>query len=140
MKIRSDFVTNSSSTSFILSIKDKFSEENFMKAIGVEENEDMKDFFENLFLAIDANKQDIYEAMKSCEVGYGSAEEFLRGEGFDEETVAIVKRFQQENRKVYFGRLASDGTHGFGMEVYFCGESFVFCDDEIYFNGRNYGW
>ena len=140
MKIRSDFVTNSSSTSFILSIKDKFSEENFMKAIGVEENADIKDFFENLFLAVDANKQDIYEAMKSYEVGDKSPEEFLRGEGFDEETVAIVKCFLQENRKVYFGRLASDGTHGFGMEAYFCVESFVFCDDEIYFNGSNYGW
>ena len=37
MKIKNDFVTNSSSTSYLLSLKDSFSKESFLKAIGVEQ-------------------------------------------------------------------------------------------------------
>ena len=61
MKIRKGFVTNSSSTSFIISLKEEFSKVNFMSAIGANGNSTMNKIFEDLFQAIEDDKQNIIE-------------------------------------------------------------------------------
>ena len=47
MKIRNGFVTNSSSTSFILSMKEEFTEENFISALGAEGDSPLNKIFED---------------------------------------------------------------------------------------------
>lgn len=137
MKIRKGFVTNSSSTSFIISLKEEFSMENFMMAIGANGNSPMNKIFEDLFQAIDDDKQNIFEVANEYQEGI-SVGEFLQKKGFNQDTVKKVEVLLQDGRKVYYGRLRSDGETP--SEIFFCCDSFVLCEENIYFNGNIGGW
>lgn len=60
-----------------------------------------------------------------------SVGDFLRSDGFNEETIKIVETILSQNRTVYYGSLHSDGETA--AEVFFCMETFVICDDEYLF-------
>lgn len=137
MKIRKGFVTNSSSTSFIISLKEEFSMENFMMAIGANGNSPMNKIFEDLFQAIDDDKQNIFEVANEYQEGI-SVGEFLQKKGFNQDTVKKVEVLLQDGREVYYGRLKSDGETP--SEIFFCCDSFVLCEENIYFNGNIGGW
>ena len=137
MKIRKGFVTNSSSTSFIISLKETYSKDNFMAAIGADGDSPMNKIFEDLFSAIEDDKMNVIDAAKNYdkEIGVG---EFLLKQGFSKDTINVVEKMLSEGRDVYYGRLNSDG--GTASEAFFCCESFILCDDNIYFNGNIGGW
>lgn len=137
MKIRKGFVTNSSSTSFIISLKEEFSMENFMMAIGANGNSPMNKIFEDLFQAIDDDKQNIFEVANEYQEGI-SVGEFLQKKGFNQDTVQKVEGLLLDGREVYYGRLRSDGETP--SEIFFCCDSFVLCEENIYFNGNIGGW
>lgn len=137
MKIRNGFVTNSSSTSFVISLKKDWEKEAFMSAVGADGVSPANWIFEDLFEAIDQRKKEIHRAMKDSGAGGITVSEFLEEEGFDPETVEIVEKLIADGRTVYYGELHSTGENA---EVYFCCRSFVICEDDIYFNGSIGGW
>lgn len=138
MKLKQDFITNSSSTSFIVSMLDDWNEANFLKAIGIEGDTPINEIFSQLFDAIERTKQEITVAMGESRSEYDSVGAFLKKQGFEEDTIKIVEKLLSEGRIVFYGELHSDGYSA--SEVYFCMESFVVCEDDIYFNGRIGGW
>ncbi len=138
MKIRQDYVTNSSSTSFILSSKEAWSKDVFLKAIGVEGPSPMTPLFQQLYEAMEAEKQELTAYLREYEPAGTTPEHFLREEGFSRETIETVERLLAQGRTVYYGRLHSDGDTA--SEVFFCCESFLVCDDALYFNGHISMW
>lgn len=137
MKIRNGFVTNSSSTSFVISLKKAWKKETFMSAVGADGISSVNWIFEELFEAIDLRKKEIHGAITEGGNGGLTVSEFLKKEGFDCETVETVEKLIAEGRTVYYGEMHSDGGN---VEVYFCCRSFVVCEDDIYFNGSIGGW
>ena len=69
MKIKIDFITNSSSTSFILATKEELSKKIFMDKIGVQGNSKLNFIFDELFNAIDEAKEDLIEYIEKYEKG-----------------------------------------------------------------------
>lgn len=137
MKIRKGFVTNSSSTSFIISLKEEFSKANFMTAIGANGNSPMNKIFEDLFQAIEDDKQNIVDVTREYQEGI-KVGDFLQKQGFSQETANIVEQLLSDGREVYYGRLKSDGETP--SEIFFCCDSFALCEENIYFNGNIGGW
>lgn len=138
MKIKQDFVTNSSSTAFIISMNKPWSQENFLNAIGLEGKSPMNKLFEQLYEAINSDKCEIKQYMKRWAPDCSNVSDFLRKEGFCEETILVTEQLIDSGRTVYYGKLSSDGETA--AEVFFCCESFLVCDDNLYFNGRISGW
>lgn len=137
MKIRKGFVTNSSSTSFIISLKEQFSKDNFMTAIGANGNSPMNRIFEDLFRAIEDDKKNIIDVTKEYQEGMRVGD-FLLEQGFSQDTANKVEQLLSDGREVYYGRLSSDGETP--SEIFFCCDSFVLCEENIYFNGNIGGW
>ena len=137
MKIRNGFVTNSSSTSFIISLKDNWDEKTFMNSIGATGESPMNKLFIDLFETINNNKEELLSVVHNCGE-QKTVEEFLTEKGFSNETIAEVRRLLDKGRKVFFGNLSSDSSTAVG--VYFCCESFYENNANIYFNGNISGW
>lgn len=137
MKIRNGFVTNSSSTSFIISTKNDLNKSSFLESIGVENKCILNKFFEDLFDSIEVNKRNIIDVIKEdphCK----DIENFLKQEGFNENTISKVTELINMGQDVFFGTFRSDAATV--AEAYFCCESFIVCEDDIYFNGNISGW
>lgn len=138
MKIRNGYVTNSSSSSFLLSTKKDWGKDIFLSTIGVDGVSPMNQIFEGLFEAIDSQKVEIHRAVeeinKTGELPetVSTVPELLEQTGFDAETIAVVEQLIAAGRTVYYGKLytASD----IASEAYFCCRSFVICEDDIYLN------
>lgn len=138
MKIRNGFVTNSSSTSFLISLKKDWKKENFMDALGADGTSIMNQIFEKLFEAVENQKQEIHAAINDWSDGHQlTIPEFLRDRGFDPETIEAVERLIADGRTVYFGRF-NDASES--SESYFSIRSFVVSEDDIYFNGSIGSW
>lgn len=138
MKIRNGYVTNSSSTSFLISLKKDWGKETFMSAVGADDVSPMNQIFEELFEIINDQKQEIHRKIKESDKKDLTVSEFLKKEGFDPETVEIVEKLIAEGRTVYYGEM--DSESGSSTETYFCCKSFVVCEDDIYFNGSIGSW
>lgn len=138
MKIKTDFVTNSSSTCFVVMTKGELTLPQFIKAVGISPDSAFKDIYEDLFNQIKSDLEPIDSFVggdKWNETGV-STDTYIK-RVFSEQSYRRLKEAQENGYDVYMGRLHSDVDE---IQTYFCTSCFVIEGDKLIFDATNDGW
>ena len=131
MRIVSSFVTNSSSTSFVLVQKKKLDKKFFLEHFSLDSDNILYRTFSDWFDAINSRLRQVPSGLNLLE--YLEKEEVYLDKEDKEE---ILKRYQN-GEKVFYGSLSTEGDSGGGAEVFFASENVIIIDDDFYFTNRN---
>lgn len=129
MKIKADFVTNSSTTSFILIVDDIFDKHDFLNAAGVKSDSEISFLFEQLFSCLEKEMVPIEQyQLKDREREIGD---------FPDDLKRRIAEAEENGKKVYMGNLSSDSEQ---IESFFCVDSFIIEGDTIYLDAVECAW
>ena len=135
MKIRTGFVTNSSSTNFLLIAKTELTKQKFLKLLGCDENspisEILNPFYDLLLEKSERYEDDFVEIKQISEESIGS---YLRNQHIrlSERMLEKVIEANKNGYHILYGKLESDYEE---LERYFLSESIEEENEDLYFNG-----
>lgn len=131
MKIRAGFVSNSSSTSFLIIAAEALTQESFLELMGVDRRSPLAPMFSSLYDSImDRHEPPVDLAQIDETVPVREWLEGFRGEV----TPRMIEKLKQAKRnglRVYYGRLSTESSE---VESYFCYDSFEVENSKFYFN------
>lgn len=129
MKIKTDFITNSSSTSFILAFNPERSNKevvtsNLIKAFGIKEDSILREIFEDFLYYLNYEEFD-KKNLTSYQLNIYKDE------------LDKINELKKKGFKIYIGRLRSENEF---IESFLCQDIFYVESDEVYFNGIDNAW
>ncbi|SMO98946.1 hypothetical protein [Paracoccus laeviglucosivorans] len=132
MKIKLDFVSNSSSTSFVYISEVELTEDAFLEAAGVERDGPVGDLFVQMHGEIE------YALQRGATVTSKEAVDQLAGtHGFTPDVIQRMKDAIVQGKKVSTGSLSSDGALA---ESLLCMAMFEVESDAFYINAYDNYW
>lgn len=133
MKVKFDFVSNSSSTSFVYISDEELSEEAFLKAAGVDGDGLVGDLFRQMYSEISSAILHYGEQITTNEV----ADNLSGTHEFTPEVIEKMKDAIDQGKKVVTSRLSSDGPLA---ESLLCMAMFEIESDSFYINAYCNVW
>jgi len=133
MKIKLDFVTNSSSTSFVYISNEELSEELFLEAVGVDRDSPVGDLFRQMYTEIITAIRDYGKQVTTKEI----ADSFAGGYEFTPDVVEKMKDAIDQGKNVITSNLSSDGSLA---ESLLCVSMFEIESDSFYLHAFNNVW
>ncbi|MDP3013368.1 MAG: hypothetical protein Q8M92_03945 [Candidatus Subteraquimicrobiales bacterium] len=138
MKIKLDFITNSSSTSFVIVSYEEFDLKTFMETVGVKDTSLFKDIYQRLFYAFKEQMEPAREFVTTCRWRNDSEsfESFIL-RLYSQKTLDKILDAEKAGLKVYMGWLHSDNDE---TECFFCTDSFIIDTNKLYIDASVDGW
>lgn len=141
MKIRSDFVSNSSSTSFVFVFDKGMTKNEFITKLGAKQGTYSAMLLDQVYDSLIRNSNEIkneYEKYHKNE--YQTFEEYLeKNKNFSDESIVKIKNAYKEGKTVLIGKFDSDGATT-NMDTYLCLEDFLIDENGIYIDGLEDEW
>lgn len=136
MKIRADYVTNSSSTSYIIICDGTLTKADLTNIMGIQKSSPLYPLVDSLYISIMQSIEPAESAWKADPKYGDSWEVFLRGR-FSEKVLKKAWEGQQHGKNIWVGSLSSEETDAQSL---FCCDSFEWEDDKMYINALNCVW
>jgi hypothetical protein len=137
MKVKLDFVTNSSSTCFVLIKKGEFSLNSFKNAIGVNQKSIFEDVFSSLYNSLKSDLKPAREFVATCRWNKGEDFETFIRKLYSENTLNKILDAEQNGHEVSMGWLYDE--HG-PIEAFFCADAFIIDTDELFLDATVDGY
>jgi hypothetical protein len=133
MKVKLDFISNSSSTSFVYISNEELSEEAFLEAAGVDGSSPVADLFRQMYFEISNSIQDYGKKVLTKE----AADSLAGTHEFTPEVVEKMKSAIEQGKNVVTSKLSSDGSIA---ESFLCTTMFEIESERFYINAYNNYW
>lgn len=133
MKLKLDFVSNSSSTSFVYIADEEINEAAFLEAAGVDGDGPVGDLFREMYSEISTALRYHGIEVKTKE----AAEQLAGSHEFTPEVIEKMKAAIEQGRNVVTSTLSSDGPLA---ESLLCMAIFEIDSDRFYINAYNNYW
>jgi len=134
MRVRAGFVTNSSSTSFLIIARDELEEGAFLKLMGVAPDSPIAGLFRELFSDVVESSRYVDLARVDTRV---SPATWFDTDRLSPVMIGHLKDAAGKGLKAYFGSLSSDNNP---VQTFFCTDTFEVENEQIYFNYLECVW
>jgi hypothetical protein len=137
MKIRAGFVSNSSSTSFLILAAEDLTQENFLQLMGVNPKSPLAEVFRELHEAL---LDGIEESLDLREVDESTPVAWWLDAFKGKISPRMAEKLQDARKrglKVYYGNIDSESNQ---TETFFCCDSFEAENDKFYINALECAW